>query len=33
MYIIGLAIICSTIYAITEEICDYLKNKKDKEME
>ncbi len=33
MYIIGLGIICFTIYAIIEEICDYFKHKEDKEME
>ena len=33
MYIVGLGIICITICAITEEICDYLKHKEDKEME
>lgn len=30
MYLVGLAMICFTIYAIVEEICDYLKHKKDK---
>ncbi len=33
MYIVGLGIICFTIYAIVEEICEYLKHKKDKESE
>lgn len=33
MYLVGIAMICVTIYGITEEICDYLKHKEDKEME
>ena len=34
MYIIILGIICFTIYAVVEEICEYLKHEKDKkEME
>ena len=31
MYIVGLAMICITIYGIVEEICDYLKHKEDKD--
>ena len=31
MYIIGLAIICFTIYAIVSEVCEYLKEKNKKE--
>lgn len=30
MFILGLAIICFTIYMIVEEICDYLKHRKDR---
>ena len=26
-------VICITIYAVVEEICEYLKHKKDKEVE
>lgn len=33
MYIVALGIICFTIYAIVEEICEYLKYRKDKETE
>lgn len=33
MYIILVAIICFTIYAIVEEVCDYLKEKNKKEAE
>lgn len=31
MYIIGLAIICFTIYTIVSEVCEYLKEKNKKE--
>lgn len=26
-------VICTTIYAVVEEVCEYLKHKKDKEVE
>jgi len=33
MYIVGLVIICFTIYAIVEQVCEYLKEKSKRESE